>query len=215
MAGEYAKIIAEVIAASNEKKKRKFIEQVDVAFNLKDVDFKGNPKARIKEEIILPHGRGKEVLVGVFAGGESAVKAKEVADAVFSMEQLEEMGDNKRLAKNTASKFDFFVAEASFMVNIGRSIGRALGPRDKMPRPMPPGADPAPMIASLKKTVKVRSKEFTTFHCTIGSTAMGPEALEENFIAVYERIKSKLERGAMNVKSVYVNTTMGPSRRLI
>ncbi|MGB1793128.1 MAG: 50S ribosomal protein L1, partial [Candidatus Poseidoniaceae archaeon] len=54
---------------------RKFVQSVDIAFTIKDVDLK-NPTNRIKEEIRLPSGRGREVKVAMFATGEAATRAR-------------------------------------------------------------------------------------------------------------------------------------------
>ena len=45
---------------------RKFVESLDIAFTIKDVDLK-NPNNRIQEEIRLPSGRGKELKIAMFA----------------------------------------------------------------------------------------------------------------------------------------------------
>ncbi len=45
-----------------ESKQRKFLESVELAINLKDIDLT-NPKNRIQEEVILPNGRGKAIKV--------------------------------------------------------------------------------------------------------------------------------------------------------
>ena len=84
-----------------------------------------------------------------------------------------------------------------------------------MPKPIPPGADPAGMITSLKKTIRVRSKDRKTFHTMVGTKEMSPEDLEANIRAVVTRVTSKLEQGENNIASVYVKTTMGPSVRLM
>ena len=70
-------VIADVIES---KKERKFVETVEVAINLKDVDLQ-NPQKRINAEVALPHGRGKPVRVAVFAQGETAVISKKIVDA--------------------------------------------------------------------------------------------------------------------------------------
>jgi len=57
--------------ALDERPKRNFVETVELAINLKDVDL-AVPSNRIDEEVQLPHGRGKAVRVGVFASGELA-----------------------------------------------------------------------------------------------------------------------------------------------
>lgn len=193
---------------------RKFTQTVDLAISLKNVDM-NLPKNRIDEDIILPSGRGKDGKIGVFAQGEGATLAKKVADIVIQPDEFEDLQKDKRSFKKTANSVQYFLAEAPLMAQIGKSLGIVLGPRGKMPRPMPPGADPAPMIASLRNTIKVRSKDKLVFHCPVGTESMSVEELAENIDAVMKRVEGRLEHGRMNIDSVFVKTTMGPSVRLI
>ncbi len=195
-------------------KERKFQESIDLAINLKGVDL-SQPKNRIEEEILLPKGRGRDIKIGVFGSGELAEKAKGVADVVISPEQIEEYADNKREARKLVSNHNFFIAEAPLMPVIGKRLGAVLGPRGKMPKPIPPGADPSGMINSLKKTIRVRSKDRKTFHTMVGTKDMSPEDIEANIRAVVTRVTSKLEQGENNIASVYVKTTMGSAVRLM
>ncbi|MBE0518440.1 MAG: 50S ribosomal protein L1 [Thermoplasmata archaeon] len=197
-----------------ESKKRNFVESVELAVNLKDIDL-SNPKNRIQEEIMLPHGRGREIKVGIFGGSEMAVKAKGVADAIVQPEEIEEIAKDKTKAKKFARANDFFVAEAPLMPTIGKRLGVILAPRGKMPKPIPPGSDPKSIIEKLKVSVTVRTKDKKTFHLPIGTKEMTPEQLAENLDAVIKRLTSKLERGKMNIRSAYVKTTMGPSFKVI
>jgi len=202
--------------ALEESKKlgRKFRQTIDVAINLKDVDL-NDPKNRIDEEIILPHGRGKEAKVAVFAGGELALKAKKVADLVIKPEDIPDLAKDKKKMKKIANTYDFFVAEAPLMPTIGRSLGVILGPRGKMPKPVPPTADIEAIVNSLRKTVKLRSKGRKTFHTIAGTEDMDPEQIAENIEAIIRRLEEKLERGRENIESIYVKTTMGPSERIM
>lgn len=193
---------------------RKFTQTVDVAITLKNVDL-NIPKNRIDEEIILPNGRGKEAKVGVFAQGEGASLAKEVADVVIQPDQFEDLQKDKREFKKTANSMHYFLAEAPLMAQIGKTLGVVLGPRGKMPRPLPPGADPSAQIANLRNTVKVRSKDKKAFHCIAGAEGMAPEAIAENIEAILKRVEDRLEHGRMNIASIYLKTSMGPSVRLI
>lgn len=192
---------------------RKFRESVELAINLKDIDLK-NPKNRIDEEIILPNGRGKQVKVGIFATGELAFKSKEIADVVLTAEDIDDLVEDRRKAKKLANEIDFFIAEAPLMPVIGKKLGVILGPRGKMPRPVPPNIDPTGIVENLRKTVKVRSRDRPTFHAHIGTVDMDPEDLATNIETVIKRLETKMERGKMNIKSVYVKTTMGPAVRL-
>ncbi len=101
------------------------------------------------------------------------------------------------------------------MPTIGKSLGTVLGPRGKMPKPVPPNADVSGMVNNLRKTVKVRSKSTKTFHTIAGNADMPKEQIAENIDAIVKRIEGILERGRLNIGSVYIKTTMGPSQRLI
>lgn len=199
--------------ALEESKKRNFRESVDLAFNLKYVDL-SDPKKRINEEILLPHGRGKPIKVAVFASGDTALKAKNAADIVITPEELDKLAEDKRKAKKLANQYDFFLAEAGLMTKIGKLLGVVLGPRGKMPKPIPPGSDPTNIIQSLKRTVRARSKERRTFHVPVGTRDMKPEDIAENIEEVLKKITGKLEKGSGNIDSVYIKTTMGPSYKL-
>ena len=195
-------------------KKRNFTETVELAINLVDVDLT-IPKNRIQEDIILPNGRGKAVKITVIGGGELALKAKDVADLVITSEELQTLADDKKQAKKIANTTNYFIAEAPLMAVVGKRLGTVLGPRGKMPKPIPPGADPTGMIESLRKTVSVRTKDRITFHAPVGTADMPVEQIAENIDALLKRIELKLEKGRMNIDSSYVKTTMGPSERLI
>ena len=210
---EIIKAVKEALDEKNNKK-RKFVQSVDLVINLQDVDL-NKPENRIDEEIELPKGRGKRAKIAVFASGELAFKAKEVADEVITPEQIKELAEDKKKAKKLAEKYDFFLAEAPLMPTIGRSLGRIFAPRGKMPKPIPPDADITSIIKKLRNSIRVRSKDKPTFHCLVGREDMKPEDIAENIEAILDRVESKLERGRMNIKSVYVKTTMGKAIKVI
>ena len=192
---------------------RKFVESVDITFTIKDVDLK-NPNNRIKEEIRLPSGRGKELKIAMFAAGEAATKAKGAGIHVFTPQEIEDFGGQKGKAKKMANSFDFFLSEVPHMGLIGRYLGIVLGPRGKMPRPVPPTLDPAAIAAGLKSTVVVKSGDRMTFHAAIGTAKQSQEELVANAMAIYNRVISKLERGIGNIRSLYIKTSMGPAQRI-
>jgi len=197
-----------------ESKQRNFLETVELAINLKDIDL-SNPKNRIQEEVILPNGRGKVIKVGVFGGSEMAMKAKGVADVVVQPEDIETLASDKSKARKFAAQSDFFIAEAPLMPTIGKRLGVVLAPRGKMPKPIPSGSDPKAMIDKLRSSVSVRTRDKRTFHLAIGTKDMPPDKLAENLDAVLKRLMTKLERGRQNIQSVYIKTTMGPSYKVM
>jgi large subunit ribosomal protein L1 len=192
---------------------RKFVESMDIQFTIKDVDLK-NPTNRIKEEVRLPSGRGRDVRIAMFAAGEAATRAREAGIHVFTPPEIEEFGGNKGRAKKIGNQFDFFLSEVPHMGLIGRYLGTVLGPRGKMPRPVPPSLDPAVLATGLKTTVVVKSGDKMTFHSTIGTVGQTEEELLANAMEVYNRVIGRLERGAGNIRSLFIKTTMGPSTRV-
>ncbi|MCX6650067.1 MAG: 50S ribosomal protein L1 [Methanomassiliicoccales archaeon] len=207
-------IVTAVKKALEHSPKRNFKQTVDLSINLKDVDL-SIPKNRIQEDIVLPHGRGKLIKVCVIGSGEMLIKAKDVADRVVSVEELGTIADDKKQAKKMANEFEYFIAEAPLMPTIGKRLGIVLGPRGKMPKPIPPGADPKPMIDNLRKSVSIRSKDNMTFHTVVGTTDMTPEDIADNIELIFKRIGLKLEKGTLNIRSAFVKTTMGPSEKVI
>jgi large subunit ribosomal protein L1 len=195
-------------------KKRNFTETVELAINLKDIDLTV-PKNRIQEDIILPNGRGKAVKVTVIGGGELALKAKDVADLVITPDELGALADDKKQAKKIANSTDYFIAEAPLMAVVGKRLGTVLGPRGKMPKPIPPGADPAGMVENLRKSVTVRTKDRKTFHVPVGTVNMPAEEIADNIDTVVKRVALRLEKGKLNIASAYVKTSMGPSEKIL
>jgi large subunit ribosomal protein L1 len=192
---------------------RKFSETVEVAINIKDLDL-SVPKNRLEDEVPLPNGRGRNVRIALFGTPEMCQKAKGLADIVMAPAQLDDLMKDKKAAKKLVDEVDFFLAEAPLMPTIGKRLGVVLGPRGKMPRPVPPGGDPTNLINAMKRSVRVRTKGNRTFHAPVGTRSMPPEQIAQNIDALLARIMGKLERGRNNIESVYVKTSMGPAVRL-
>jgi large subunit ribosomal protein L1 len=198
-----------------ESPQRKFPESVDLAINLRNIDL-SQPKNRVDEEILLPNGRGRDIKIGVFAKGEVGLQAKEAGcEYVFSEEDLEELGGDKAKARTIANECDFFIAEVQYMPLIGKTLGIVLGPRGKMPVPLPPGKSVVDLINSSKNSIRIRSKDKLTFHVAVGRRDMDAEKVAENIETVVNRVEHALEKGVHNLKSVYVTTTMGKSVRVV
>ena len=212
---ERAKIIDAVKTAIEKAPERKFSESVDITVNLKNIDM-AQPKNRIDETILLPHGTGKKVGIAVLGKGDIITQAREAGvDLVIGPEEIERLGGAPREARTVASTYRFFLADTSVMPQVGRFLGPRLGPRGRMPTPVPSGTDIKPMVERLCNSVKIRTKDRKTFHVKVGSSGMAPEQIADNIDAVLKRIESVLEQGPMNIRSVYVKTTMGPAQRLV
>lgn len=208
-------ILEAVKKAKEESKPRNFTQSVDVVITIKDLDVK-KPENRIDEEVLLPNGRGKDVKIAFIADGELALLAKNAgADMVINKGELEEMGKDRKGAKKIANRHDFFVAQADMMPLVGRFLGPVLGPRKKMPKPVPATIKPEPIMERLKSTVKVRIKDQPVIQALVGTQDMDDELIAANIEAVLAVLDQKLEKGRNQIKSMYIKTTMGPVTRVI
>ena len=208
---ERKKILEAVRTAIESAPERKFSESVDLTVNLKNIDM-AQPKNRIDETILLPNGTGRSVGIAVLGKGEITTQAKEASvDLIIGPEEIERLGGEPREARKIANQYRFFLAETAVMPLVGRWLGVRLGPRGRMPMPIPQGTDIRPIVERLRGSVKIRTKDKKVFHANVGTTAMEPEQIAENIDAVMKRVESVLDQGALNVRSIYVKTTMGPA----
>jgi large subunit ribosomal protein L1 len=189
---------------------RNFTETVDLAVNLRDIDL-NDPSNRVDESVVLPEGTGQETTIVVFAEGETAIRAEEVADDVLDGDELADLGDDDDAAKDLAGDTDFFLAEEALMQDIGRYLGTVLGPRGKMPEPVSPDDDIVEVIERMKNSVQLRSGDRRTFHTRVGAEDMSAEEIADNIDVIIRRLHAGLEKGPLNIDTVYVKTTMGPA----
>ena len=190
-------------------KPRRFKQSVELIVKLRDVDVR-KPENRLDTVVFLPHPPKKPLKLCVFATGDLALKAKEAgADLVLGREDIEKLAAGKREIRKLAKQVDFFFAQADLMPLIGRYLGRFLGPRGKMPVPVPPTADISPLLDRYRSAVKIRMRDQPQVMCRIGTEDQSDEELAENAQAVLSAILSKFK--LYNLEKIYVKLTMGPA----
>jgi len=202
------KIVEAVKKALENSVKRRFKQSVELIVVLRDIDPR-SPEGRIRETIFLPKEIKKEVRICVVADGETAVKAKE-AGAYKVITKAELTGIDRKTAKKIAQECDWVLVRTDLMALAGRILGPALGPRGKIPVPVPPTADIASVMNRYKRAVFVRIKDQPQIMCRIGTEDMDPEEIAENALAVLSTLEAKLPNPAHNMSKIIIKTTMGP-----
>ena len=204
------KTISEAIKQAKAKSgAKKFNQTVDLILDIVEIDMKA-PEGKIQEVVELPYVTGKPNKICVVASGEFAMKAKNAqADKVLERADLDALNGKKKELRKLASEYDVFISEAPLMPLVGRILGPVLGPRGKMPIPVPPNVDIVPIINKHRKTVVVRMRSQPIIQVSIGSEQMKDEELVENTMAVLRVLDGKLKRGLKNVKYAFIKTSMG------
>ncbi|MBP2201623.1 large subunit ribosomal protein L1 [Methanococcus voltae] len=204
------KIINAVKEARNSAKPRNFTQSVDLIINLKELDL-SRPENRMKQQIVLPSGLGKEINIAVIAKGDLAAQAESMGLTVIRQEELEELGKNKKQAKKLANANQFFIAQADMMPIVGKSLGAVLGPRGKMPQPVPANANLKPLVERFGKTISINTRDKAFFQVYVGKESMSDEELAANIEAVLNTVARKYEKGLYHVKNAFTKLTMGAS----
>jgi len=204
------KTILDAVKQAKEKSgQKKFNQTVDLILNIVEIDMKA-PEGKIQEVVELPHATGKPNKICVIATGELALKARRAnADNIIERADLEALAGKKKELRKLADTYDIFISEAPLMPLVGRILGPVLGPRGKMPVPVPPTADIASLIAKHRKTVVVRMRNQPIIQVSVGTENMNEEELSDNIQAVLRVLEGKLKRGFKNIKLAYIKTSMG------
>ena len=190
-----------------ETKQRKFTQAIELIINFKDIDVKKG--FAINEVVQLPK-TSSPASVCVIATGEMGLKAKEAnADAVIGTSELEKFGADKRESRKFINKYDFFLADTKVMPLVGKTLGQFLGPRGKMPTPVPFDAPIESFLQRFRASIKVRTRASLSISCKIGDESMEDEDLAINAHAVLSAIEKKLPNGERNIKRIMLKTSMG------
>ena len=188
-------------------KEKKFKQSLELILNFKDVDVKKG--FAINEVVQLPK-TSSPATVCVMATGDMGQKAKQAnADAVIGTEELDKFATNKRESRKFINKYDFFLADTQVMPLVGKTLGQLLGPRGKMPTPVPFNAPIDAFLQRFRSSIKVRTRASLSLSCKIGDETMDDADLAVNAHAILSAVEKKLPNGEKNMKRIMIKTTMG------
>ena len=202
-----AQLLELVKKARAATKERKFKESIELIVTFKDIDVK---KGFAINEIVQLPKTSSPATVCIIATGDMNQKAKEAkADTVIGTEELAKYGANKRESRKFINKHDFFLADTKVMPVVGKTLGQLLGPRGKMPTPVPFDASIEAFIQRFRSCIKVRSRASLSVSSKIGDVSMDDADLVINALAVLHAIEKHLPNGEKNMKKILIKTTMG------
>lgn len=188
--------------------KRNFAQSAELTLVLRDIDVKKG--FSLNEIVVLPNPSKDGASLCMLATGDMGLRAKKAGvDQVMEPETLDRIGTNRREARKIVRSYDFFLADATLMSSVGRSLGQFLGPKGKMPTPVPYGAPIENIASRLRSSTRIRSKNQLNMSTKIGDESMTDEQLAANASAVIASVEKKLPQGDKNFKNAIVKFTMG------
>jgi large subunit ribosomal protein L1 len=196
-------------ARAEDYKKRNFQQSFELILTLKDIDVK-KLDLNVNEVVFLPNKLSEEAKVCVFAAGDNAVRAQRAgADRVIEAGELDRLASEKRSAKKLAREYQFFLADTGLMPKIGRILGPFLGPKGRMPTPVPPAAPIEAMLTRYRTAIRVKARGSLSVAGKIGDESLDDAKVADNAIAVIGQVEKKLPNGEKNIHSLLVKKTMG------
>jgi large subunit ribosomal protein L1 len=187
--------------------KRNYTQSAELTLILKDIDIKKG--FSINEVVNLPNKITKNSSVCVFASGDMGMRARKAqVDRVIEPEELDRLGTNKKDARKVVKGYDFFLADTTLMPRVGRSLGQFMGPKGKMPSPLPYGAPIENITERFRGSVRARAKNQLNVSAKIGDEKMEDDQLVNNALAVISAIEKKLPQGDKNIHNAIIKFTM-------
>ena len=208
-----SEIVTLIQEAKKGEKERKFKESLELYITLKDIDVKKG--FALNEVIQLPNQMSKPAAVCVMASGDMGLKAKSAkADEVMDNDGLDKLAQDKRASRKFINKYDFFLADTKLMPLVGKSLGQLLGPRGKMPTPVPFNAPIESFLERFKSSIRIRVKNSLSLSCKIGEEDMDEQHIAANANTITSAVEKKLPNGSKNIKKIMIKTTMGKAVKL-
>ena len=202
-----AQLVEMIKTVKESSKQRKFKQALEIFVTFKDIDVK---KGFALNEIVQLPKTSSPAAVCVMATGDMSTKAKAAkADAVIGTEDLDKFAANKRASRKFINKYDFFLADTKIMPVVGKVLGQLLGPRGKMPVPVPYDAPIESFLQRFRTSIKVRVRGSLSLACKFGDETMDDADLAVNAHTILSAVEKKLPNGEKNIKKIMIKTTMG------
>lgn len=207
------KITSLVDEAKKNSQKRNFTQAMELVLNFKGLDVKA-PENRINETVTLSHPIGRDMKVCIIADGDLVVKARQSgADMVMTKQEIDQYTGNKKAAKKLAESYDYFAARTDLMATVGKTLGSILGPRGKMPDPIPPQANLDPLIKKYRSSIRIKIRDQPAIRCRIGAEGMDSKDIADNIMAVLNAVDRRIKLDQY-LSSMVVKTTMGKPAKM-
>jgi large subunit ribosomal protein L10Ae len=203
-----------VFKYSQETKKRKFTETVELQVALKNYD--PTKDKRFSGSIRLPNIPRPKFTVCVIGDAKHVGEAKDQEVPCMSEDDLKKLNKNKKAVKKLAQSYGAFIASASLIRKIPRLVGPGLNKAGKFPTVLGPNENITEKVESVKASVKfaLKSKKSLCLGVPIANLSMAPRDVANNITLAVNFVVTLLPKGWQQIKRLYIKSTMGPPFRV-
>ena len=203
---------ANAVLDYSKKKKRGFLETVELQIGLKNYDPQKDK--RFSGTVKLKHVPRPKMKVCVLGDQQHCDEAKVNNVECMDAEALKKLNKNKKLVKKLAKSYDAFLASESLIKQIPRLLGPGLNKAGKFPGLLSHQESMMAKIEEVKSTIKFQMKKVLCLSVAVGHVNMKPDELVQNIHLSINFLVSLLKKNWQNVRSLHIKSSMGPPQRL-
>jgi large subunit ribosomal protein L10Ae len=200
------------ILEASEKKKRNFVETVELQIGLKDYDTQRDK--RFSGTVKMPHIPRPRMKICVLGDAKHMEEAQGQEMPCKSVEDLKKLNKNKKMVKKLAQSFDAFIASQALIPQIPRLLGPGLNKAGKFPTMCSHSETLHDKANEMKSNVKFQLKKVLCIGVAVGHVGMNEDQLRQNVLISVNFLVSLLKKTWQNVKTLNIKSTMGPVQRI-
>jgi large subunit ribosomal protein L10Ae len=193
-------------------KKRNFVETIEMQVTLKNYD--PTREKRFSGTFKLPTVPRPNLKCCMLGNAEHCDQADRIGIDHMSVEDLKKLNKNKKLVKNLAKKYDFFLASANMIKQIPRLLGPGLTKAGKFPTLLAATDDMQEKVDEIKATIKFQMKKVMCLNVAVGNVTLSQQDNIVNVQLAANFLASLLKKQWQNIGVIYIKSTMGPSQQI-
>ena len=199
-------------AINTERKHRKFVETVDLQIGLKDYDPQKDK--RFAGSVRLPY-IAKNRLKAIILGDQiHCDQAQEQGIPFIDSDGLRKFNKQRKAMKKFFKPYDILLASESIIKQIPKLVGPTLTKLNKFPMSLSHNDDLNNKINEAKATIKFQLKKVLCMGVGVGNVELSEEEQRQNINLAVNFLSSLLKKNWNNIRTLYIKTSMGKSKRI-
>jgi large subunit ribosomal protein L10Ae len=204
--------IKDILAYSNDTKKRNFLETIELQVRLKGYNIAKDK--RFIGQIKLPNIVRPGLRIGILGDQVHCEQAKAIGVPAYDQATLTNFNKEKKTVKSWAKKHHLFLASESIVKTLNRTLGPQFTKTGKFPAPIRSGDKVADAVDEARKTIKFRLKKSVAFGVPVANVGMTSDQVYVNVMTAANYLVSLLKRQWQSVGAIWLKSTMGKHHKI-
>ncbi|CAF0756365.1 unnamed protein product [Adineta steineri] len=206
------KSVDELLSYSHNKRKRNFIETIELQIILKN--YNTLREKRFCGSIRLPYTIRPRHKICLYGDEEHCNEARTNNIPCMTTEDLKRLNKDKKKKRNLEHRYHTFLASETIIRLIPRLLGPGLGKAGKFPTLITHNETLAGKVQQIKSTLRVQLKKHANINVAIGHVNMTIEQVMINTNMSINFIIQLLRKKWANIEKIFIKSTMGKCHRL-